>query len=315
MEFRTQLPKQKQNDNLIDYHSKIIFLGSCFSENIGAKFQDFNFQNVINPFGILFHPKAIESVIERIVNQNFYSHKELIFNNEQFHCFEAHSSLSNSNKEMMLNSLNEIIETSLTQINEASHLVITFGTSWVYEYIDLNKIVANCHKLPQIKFIKKILSVQEIIDSLRTIEVLLNKINPSIKIIYTVSPVRHIKDGFIQNQQSKSNLLSAIHSYLPKSNSSYFPSYEIMLDDLRDYRFYKADMLHPNKVAVNYIWEYFMKTWLCESTFPIMKKVAKIKSGMSHKPFNPSSKAHVIFLSKLEEQKQNLLKEYPKMLF
>ena len=315
MEFRTQIPIQKQKDNLINYHSNILLLGSCFSENIGYKFQYYKFKNTVNPFGILFHPKAIEVFLERVVNQRIYLEDDLVFQNEQYHCFDSHSSLSNSNKNVLLNDLNEILKTVYLEIIQSSHLIITLGTAWVYKYIEQNKVVANCHKIPQKEFAKQLLSVSEITNSLKNIEVLVRKLNSSVKIIYTVSPVRHLKDGFIENQQSKSNLLSAIHLYLLKSKSSYFPSYEIMMDDLRDYRFYKSDMLHPNQVAIDYIWEQFQKAWFLDNTKPIMKKVTTIQKGMAHKPFNISSEAHISFLNKLEQKKEELLKDYPNMRF
>ena len=315
MEFRTQIPIQKQKDNLINYHSNILLLGSCFSENIGYKFQYYKFKNTVNPFGILFHPKAIEVFLERVVSQRIYLEDDLVFQNEQYHCFDSHSSLSNSNKNVLLNDLNEILKTVYLEIIQSSHLIITLGTAWVYKYIEQNKVVANCHKIPQKEFSKQLLSVSEITNSLKNIEVLVRKLNSSVKIIYTVSPVRHLKDGFIENQQSKSNLLSAINEYLLKSKSSYFPSYEIMMDDLRDYRFYKSDMLHPNQVAIDYIWEQFQKAWFLDNTKPIMKKVTTIQKGMAHKPFNISSEAHISFLNKLELKKEELLKDYPNMIF
>ena len=315
MEFRTQIPIQKQKDNLINYHSNILLLGSCFSENIGYKFQYYKFKNTVNPFGILFHPKAIEVFLERVVSQRIYLEDDLVFQNEQYHCFDSHSSLSNSNKNVLLNDLNEILKTVYLEIIQSSHLIITLGTAWVYKYIEQNKVVANCHKIPQKEFAKQLLSVSEITNFLKNIEVLVRKLNSSVKIIYTVSPVRHLKDGFIENQQSKSNLLSAINEYLLKSKSSYFPSYEIMMDDLRDYRFYKSDMLHPNQVAIDYIWEQFQKAWFLDNTKPIMKKVTTIQKGMAHKPFNISSEAHISFLNKLELKKEELLKDYPNMIF
>ncbi len=315
MDFRTQLPIQRQKDNLIDYQSKILFLGSCFSENIGAKFDFYKFQNSINPFGILFHPKAVELFVKRVVNKEFYKEEELIFYNELYHCFDAHSSLSNSNKQVLLQSLNSTLNNTHQYLSKTSHIVITFGTAWIYEHVKRKTPVANCHKIPQRDFNKRILSVQEIITSLVNIEMLLKSINSSIKIIYTVSPVRHIKDGFIENQNSKSNLLSAIHEHLSRNNCSYFPSYEIMIDDLRDYRFYKSDMLHPNEVAVDYIWEYFKKTWLAETTIPIMKRVIKIQKGLLHKPFNSKSLEYVNFLKHIENQKQSLVEEFPFMIF
>jgi len=315
MEFRTQIPIKKQTNNLIDYQSKILLLGSCFSENIGNKFEYYKFQSTVNPFGILFHPKAIETFLGRVVKQDFYSEEDLIFHNERYHCFEVHSSLSNSNKETLLSSLNEILKSTNQQILEGTHLIITLGTSWVYHHTERNQTVANCHKISQKAFEKRILSVQETEASLKNIEQLVHSINSNIQLIYTVSPVRHIKDGFIENQQSKAHLLVAIHQMLRGCNASYFPSYEIMMDELRDYRFYAEDMLHPNQTAINFIWNQFKADWIKEKTEVTMKKVAAIENGLAHKPFNSSSEQHLQFLKQLEDKKESLLTDFPFMKF
>jgi len=315
MEFRTQIPIKKQTNNLIDYQSKILLLGSCFSENIGNKFEYYKFQSTVNPFGVLFHPKAIETFLERVIKQNFYSEEDLIFHNERYHCFEVHSSLSNSNKTALVSNLNEILKSIHHQILKGTHLIITLGTSWVYHHKERNQTVANCHKIPQKEFEKRILSVQEIETSLKNIEQLVGSINNDIQLIYTVSPVRHIKDGFIENQQSKAHLLAGIHQILKGSDASYFPSYEIMMDELRDYRFYTEDMLHPNQTAIDFIWGQFKAVWIKEKTTATMKKVASIQNGLAHKPFNPSSEQHQLFLKQLEAKKESLLMDFPFMKF
>jgi len=323
MEFRTQIPIKKQTNNLIDYQSKVLLLGSCFSENIGSKFEYYKFQSTVNPFGILFHPKAIETFLERVVKQDFYSEKDLIFHNERYHCFDAHSGLSNSNKEDLVSNLNGILKSTHHQILEGTHLIITLGTSWVYHHTVRNHTVANCHKIPQRAFEKRILSVQEIEASLKNIEQLVRSINNDVKLIYTVSPVRHIKDGFIENQQSKAHLLSAIHKViargtkqsLARQSTSYFPSYEIMMDELRDYRFYAEDMVHPNQTAIDFIWNQFKEVWINEKTAVTMKKVATIQNGLGHKPFNPLSEQHQLFLKQLEDKKEYLLEIFQFMKF
>lgn len=321
MNFRTQIPIVKQSEaSQVDYASKILLIGSCFSENIGNKFEYYKFQNTVNPFGILFHPQAIELFLTRVVKQNCYSEEELIFHNERYHCFDVHSSLSHSNKEVLLSSLDKILKSTYQQITESTHLIITLGTAWVYEHIGRNQVVANCHKIPQKEFGKRILSVQEIETSLRNMEQLVRSINNKIQFIYTVSPVRHIKDGFIENQQSKSHLVTAIHNILSlpvqySSITSYFPSYEIMMDELRDYRFYAKDMLHPNQTAIDFIWNQFKTVWVKEKTIKTMKVVATIQNGLAHKPFNASSEQHQLFLKQLEYKKENLLVVFPFMKF
>lgn len=315
MEFRTQLPIKKQSNTLIDYQSKILLLGSCFSENIGEKFEYYKFQNGVNPFGILFHPKAIATFFERVVKEQYYTENDLVFHNEQWHCFDAHSSLSDFSKEMLLSNLNGVLKTVREELKNTSHVIITLGTAWVYEHKKQNITVANCHKIPQKEFHKRILSVEETTLSLQQTRSLLVELNPDIQIIYTVSPVRHLKDGFIENQQSKAHLLTAVHQKVTNSNVTYFPSYEIIMDELRDYRFYKEDMVHPNQIAVDYIWQQFYTAWCHESTEPIMKQVETIQKGLAHKPFHPNSEQHQQFLKNLEKKKEELLKNFPFMNF
>jgi len=258
MILQTQIPLKQQLHNTIQYNSNIVLLGSCFSENIGNKLNYFQFQTLQNPYGILFQPKAIEQLITNAINEKEYTDADLFLHNEQWHCFEAHSSLSATEKNMLLSNLNTATKTTLKQLKKASHIIITLGTAWVYRLIKTDNLVANCHKVPQKKFLKELLSITDISESLAAINALIKSVNKNVSIIYTVSPVRHLKDGFIENQLSKAHLLSAIHSIVePRKNTFYFPSYEIMMDELRDYRFYKEDMIHPNNIAIDYIWENF----------------------------------------------------------
>jgi hypothetical protein len=204
MQFRTQIPIPKSNHPL-DYNSKIVSLGSCFAENISEKFQYFKFQNDINPFGIIFNPVSIEKIIDKAIHATLFTEEDIFFYNERWHCFDVHSDLSNSNKEDLLASLNAILESTKLQLHQASHVIITYGTSWVYRNIESDSIVANCHKVPQKLFQKELLSVETIKESLVKTTKLIHSVNPDCNIIFTVSPVRHIKDGFVENQWSKSS--------------------------------------------------------------------------------------------------------------
>lgn len=306
MNFQTIVPLNKETRNSIDYNAKILLLGSCFSENIGDKLNYFKFQTSQNPFGILFHPKAIENLVTNAINEKKYLPEDLIFQNERWHSFDAHSSLSTTDKNELLANLNSAIIATNKKLKEATHIIITLGTSWVYRFIETDVIVANCHKIPQKKFLKTLLSVDEITKSLKTTISHLKSVNKNIHILFTVSPVRHLKDGFIENMQSKSHLITAIHSIMKTKNSSYFPSYEIMMDELRDYRFYAEDMIHPNKTAINYIWERFAETRISESSKLTMKEVETIQKGISHRPFNENSEQHQKFLTNLEIKKEKL---------
>lgn len=316
MNLQTHIPFSKETRNPIDYNSKVFLLGSCFSESIGDKFSHFKFQSSQNPFGILFHPKAIETIVTNAINEKEYTEEDIFFLNERWHCFEAHSQLSNASKEELLDNLNEAIKSTHKQLHESTHIIITLGTAWAYRFIESDTIVANCHKVPQKKFLKELLSVDEITESLEAIVSLIRDINPTVHFIFTVSPVRHLKDGFVQNQQSKAHLIAAIHQVVePRKSLFYFPSYEIVMDELRDYRFYAEDMIHPNQTAIAYIWEKFSSTWISESSASTMNKVDSIQRRLNHKSFNSKSSAHQKFLQSLDSDIQSLQKEYTFITF
>ncbi|HWS60259.1 MAG TPA: GSCFA domain-containing protein [Flavobacterium sp.] len=316
MQFRTQIhiPKSSQ---LIDYNSKIVSLGSCFAENMNEKLDYFKFQNTCNPFGIIFNPVSIEKIINRVVNQELFTEKDIFFNHERWHCFDVHSDLSNLDKEELITNLNSILKFTKVQLKEATHIIFTYGTSWVYRNNTTNEIVANCHKVAQKEFSKEILSVETIQQSIQNTIELIQSLNPNCKFIFTVSPVRHIKDGFVENQLSKAHLITAIHQTINQKPqiTTYFPSYEILMDELRDYRFYASDMLHPNQVAIEYIWERFVETNINEDIYPDMEEVNSIQKGLAHRPFNHNSESHQLFLSKLRDKIFTLQLNYPEIKF
>ena len=314
MQFTTKIPIQKFQ-NPISYESKIMALGSCFAENMSEKFEYFKFQNSVNPFGIIFNPVSIEKLVNRIVNQIEFTEKDIFFHNDLWHCYKVHSELSNPNKEIFLKELNQIIEKSNIQIIDSTHLIITYGTSWVYRNIESKEIVANCHKVAQKQFTKEILSIETIEKSIKNTIALIQKVNPNCNFIFTVSPVRHIKDGFVENTLSKSHLISALHSTHNLKPITYFPSYEIMMDELRDYRFYASDMLHPNQVAVDYIWERFSENYISDESQKVMEEVDSIQKSLLHRPFNPNSESHQKFISNLNKKIQLLENQHPFIIF
>lgn len=316
MNLQTKIPLSKQSHSLINYESKMMLLGSCFAENIGNKLSYFKLQNTLNPFGILFHPLGIENLITRAINKAYYSDDDVFQYNEQWHCYDAHSCLSAYSKEELLQGLNSAIDTTNKQIHESTHFIITLGTAWVYRYIESDSIVANCHKVPQKKFSKELLTVDDIQESLEVIIALIQSVNRDAKFIFTVSPIRHIKDGFVENQRSKSHLIAAIHQVVePRKQRFYFPSYEIMMDELRDYRFYDEDMIHLSVLAIDYIWERFKMVWIDEDAMSIMDEVEAIQKGLAHRPFNPDSEAHQKFLKNLEAKKVKLQSDLPHINF
>lgn len=324
MQFTTKIPIQKSSFP-IDYDSKIMLLGSCFAENMGEKFDYFKFQATTNPFGIIFNPVSLEKLIRRSVEKRKFTENDIFFHNDLWHCFEVHSELSNSDKDAFLESLNDLIRSTNKHLSDSTHIIITLGTSWVYRNIASNEIVANCHKVTQKEFTKELLSIQQIEESIESIISLVHSVNSNCKFIFTVSPVRHIKDGFVENTLSKAHLIAAIHSVLNRKfstslelttqNNIYFPAYEIMMDELRDYRFYAEDMLHPSQTAIDYIWIQFFENYISESEFGLMNDICSIQKGLNHRPFNPNTESHKKFLHQLELKIKTIQNQHPFIKF
>lgn len=314
MKLQTQVPLKKA-DVQIDYNSQLVVLGSCFANNIGDKLAYYKFRELQNPFGILFHPLAIENLLSRAIRQQQYQEEEVFYLNERWQCYDVHSDLSSNKKEELLASLNSgLLETKLW-ITRASHIFITLGTAWTYQLKESGKEVANCHKVPQTAFLKRLLSIDRIVQSLEDLVHQIRSVNTKATVVLTVSPVRHLKDGFEENQQSKAHLISAVHQIIKTGHASYFPSYELMMDELRDYRFYATDLVHPNQLAIDYIWEKFKKTRVSETSYKTMDEVAAIQKGLQHRPYNPESEKHRAFLRSLEEKIVYLEEKYPFMKF
>ena len=325
MKLQTEIPLSPEK-NQIDYSSKILLLGSCFSENIGVKFDYFKFQNIQNPFGVIFNPFSIEKLVIRAIENVPFSESDIFQYNQIWKCFEVHSRFSALTKEGLLSSLNSSLQNFREALFSSTHIIFTYGTTWVYRDLKSGEIVANCHKLPQQNFTKELLSIEEISKSIESIFSKILEINPTATIINTVSPVRHIKDGFTENSLSKAHLISAIHqsvslraqtlSLRAQSRSLYyFPSFEIMMDELRDYRFYAEDMLHPNKTAIEIIWQKFSEVWISPETESLQKEIASIQSGLNHRPFNPESVEHLQFSENLREKIASLENLFPHIKF
>ena len=315
MKLQIKIPIESEIPK-IDYDSKIVLVGSCFVESIGNKLDYVKFQTLQNPFGILFHPKAIERIIERALQSDFFTEDDIFFKNERWYCFEMHSSVCATNKidflSLINNKLNRLREYLLT----ASHIVLTFGTAWIYRLLSSQTIVANCLKIPQKEFQKELLSIEEIKTSYNNIVTQILSRNPDTQIITTISPVRHVKEGIIENNRSKAHLITALQQLVfEEKKVCYFPSYELMIDQLRDYRFYKEDMIHPNGTAIKIIWEFFKKTWISKETESIQKSIRTIRSGLDHQPFDPTSKQHQLFLQDLKTKMNQVEKEFSHIKF
>ena len=314
MNFRTtlQLPPAPKK---ITYYTPIVSIGSCFAQNIATRFAYYKFPITANPFGVLFHPIAIQKVIQRALAQQPYTPEDFFLHNELWHSFSLHSDISKPELQETISFANTQQNKLYQALKEAQFFFITFGTAWVYIYNSTDRIVANCHKLPQQHFFKRLLSIEEIGESLTRIAQLLKQINPSMQLVITISPVRHIKDGFLENQVSKSQLFSALYPLITSGHYTYFPAYELLLDELRDYRFYANDMVHPSEMAINYIWERLVASYIDTATQMDMKQVESIQKALLHRPFNPDTEKHQQFLIQLQQKMEVFTMKYPHIKF
>ena len=301
----------------IDYNSKILSLGSCFAVNMAEKFDYFKFRHAVNPFGILFHPTAIANFLGFAADEKEFTDADIFFHNERWHCFDAHSDLSGDRQDLLSRLQQAAIQTK-DFLGEATHVIITLGTAWAYRYKGSGNLVANCHKVPQKEFLKTLLSIEEIVESLRQIIERTSSINAHAKIIFTISPVRHLKDGFVENQRSKAHLIAALHRLFDDDHllsADYFPSYEITMDELRDYRFYAADLVHPSQTAIDYIWEKFVAAWISPDAVPIISEVDAIQKALAHRAFNPDSDSHRNFQKATRDKAEMLRQKFPHIVF
>jgi hypothetical protein len=303
MNFTTQIPISKHENN-ISHKDKIMLLGSCFTENIGNKLSINGFETMINPFGILYNPFSICNSLDRIINLKFLLSEDLVQVNEFWYSYEHHGIFRNENSDNLLQTINLGISEANSFLKQTNWLIITLGTAWIFFLKENNKILGNCHKLNSQLIDRRILTINEITENINLTINNIRKINPDIKIILTVSPIRHWKQGFRENLISKSTLHLATDQICKSiNNCSYFPAYEIVMDELRDYRFYQADMLHPSEVAVDYIWEKFSNHLFSDNTIQLCKDYFKLHSMKQHRAFNPESqgyKQHLIKIEKLE---------------
>ena len=312
-DFRTKIPaKQFLFD--IEYKSKILFIGSCFSDNISQKLIGGGFSVETNPFGVLYNPISIKNAFDILLNNKVFTEGDLFENNGLYHSFSHHSSFSNTNKSEVLEQINDSVRKNSSFLNSSDYIFITLGTAYAYRHLETNQIVSNCHKIPAKEFDHYLLSLDEIVSEYRVLMPKLKAQNPNLKIIFTVSPVRHWKDGAHENQISKSVLHLAINELQNEFDfAHYFPSYELVMDDLRDYRFYASDMIHINSQAVDYIYQYFQESFYSEDTFKTEKQVLKLKQALNHRPFNPETKEHKEFVRKTNEKIEKLKQDYPEI--
>lgn len=306
--------KPKAFPEKIDHKHQIFLAGSCFTEHIGAKLAQHKFNILQNPNGILFNTASLSQSIINYIDHKIYNPEELFYYNELWTSWDHHSKFSSVDKKNSLQQINKSQQAAHEFLQTADWAILTLGSAFVYELTEESqkgRIVANCHKLPATAFQKRLLDLQEVLTQLDGLIYRLKKFNPTLKIIFTISPVRHLREGLMENNRSKATLIQAVHQVVDKfSGLYYFPAYELVIDDLRDYRFYAEDMVHPNYAATNYVWEKFIQTCVEPEALPLMKELHAIYMAMHHKPFNETSTAHQQFINSIKEKMLQIKSNY-----
>lgn len=310
-EFRTEV-KPHPFPFEIEHGDQLVMLGSCFAENIGARLSQSKFKTEVNPFGILFNPFSIMNALERMLNNRLYTAKDLQKVGDHFVSLDHHGRFNNDDQNETLEAINTSLSKGRQALSKANVIFITLGSAWVYEHVATGHIVANCHKIPNKEFKKRLLTFQEIHLILRHIPQFLVSEKVNAKIVFTISPVRHWKDGAIENQRSKALLIAATQDVVEEFDAChYFPAYELMMDDLRDYRFYGADMLHPTEQAIDYIWQRFQTSFFSANTQEICASVKAVVQASNHRPVDPESNSFQRFLAKQLSLITELESKYP----
>jgi len=309
MNFRLEFTP-KTHARPIRHEDKLFLIGSCFTEQIGQKLAHHKFRVIDNPNGILFNPVSIAASLSTYIAPKIYAETDLFYHQELWGSWAHHTRFSHPDKQVALGRINESQQKAHRFLKEADWLMLTLGSAFVYE--QSGAVVANCHKVPTDKFLKRLLSVEEVVDvlekSLR--ETIL--LNPGLHCLVTISPVRHLRDGFVENNRSKATLILAVEELCRRMPQVfYFPAYELIIDDLRDYRFFAEDMVHPNYAATQYVWEKFRDTCFDKACIGLLDRIAEIVQAASHKAFNPSSNAHQKFLHQYEGKTKALMTDYP----
>jgi len=306
MKFRTEI-SIPPNDFTISHASKIAMHGSCFAENMASKFLNAGFTINLNPFGIAYNPLSLSQNLNRLLDNKPYTVDELFKDNDLYHSFSHHSRFSGTSPDKVVNRINARLEEASAFLRTAGLLIITFGTAYVFRLQSSGSVVSNCHQLPAKLFSYKRLNMDAIIKEWNDLIVRLQTFNPSLRILFTVSPIRHWKDGAHENQLSKSILLLSVEELLRNhSLCFYFPAYELLMDDLRDYRYYTEDMLHPSSQAIDYVWEKFTEAWFDKDTSKKAHAFEKVHQSLNHIPLHPESEAYRKFREKAEEQLKNM---------
>lgn len=308
--FRTEV-QVAPTDLQLSLQDKVLTIGSCFAEVIGGRLQQNKVDVLVNPFGTIFNPLSVCLLLQAAAGKPYNFEQHLVQHNGIWHAYDLHSSLSSPDKELLLQQIAERLQRTNEQLQQASLLIVTFGTAVAYKLHMGGKVVANCHKLPAKSFERVLLQTEEMKQAFEQLLLQLRQINPSLNVLLTVSPVRHIKETLTINSVSKATLRVLCHQLEEAhQNVQYFPAFEMMMDDLRDYRFYKQDMIHPTEVAEDYIWQKFVAAYYNKSFQQFLEAWQKIQRAVAHRPFHPQSEAHQSFLRNSLQQLAQLSEQY-----
>lgn len=305
MKFFTEV-NPKPSPCKISHGDKILLAGSCFAENIGRRFERSGFEVCINPFGIAYNPLSICDCIKRVAKRELFVEEELVKIGDYWKSYSHHGDFRSENRQECLQMINTALANAHSFLANARFVILTLGTAWIYSLKENGKLLANCHKLPSQLIDRSLCSIERVASSLEEAFETCRSLNPSVQFILTISPIRHWREGYRDNMLSKSVLHLATEEFCRNTSSIYFPSYEIMMDELRDYRFYADDMLHPGEKAENYIWEKFQQTFFSKETICLAGEFEKLDAMLSHRPFNPQSEQYKQHLQKAEKLKQEL---------
>ncbi len=311
MDFHLQFPIVPFTEK-INYRQSCLFMGSCFAENIGELMEKYKFDITINPNGIVYNPASIAIALRKYIANYRVTESDLFYANEVWNSWEHHSSFSVSHKGVAKEGMNCEYAEAHDLIQNIDWLFITFGSAYYYKRAKTGQIVANCHKQPQKEFTKQLLSTEEIVSDYTALITELKAINPKLKIVFTVSPVRYIRDGVVENNRSKARLIESVHQ-LKETNTNlfYFPAYELVMDDLRDYRFFAEDLTHPNKSAIDYVFDKWMETLFDNETKTLFNRIKSIVTDYNHRPFHSETDAHKQFIALYQERAKQLQNEFP----
>ena len=314
MEFFRTIVTPNSLQERINYRSKILCLGSCFTQSIGNYFKTHKFDIDINPFGVQYNPLSIASSITKIIENKQYEEKDLFYHQERWHSFDHHSDFSDTELDRCLENINKRVVQAHQNMSSLTHIMLTFGSNFYFLHKRDNKMVSNCHKVSSQEFERIEMSVDSISKEINEAINKIKMLNPNVQIIYTISPIRYVQQGFVENSMSKGKLFTALSQLIPThSKSYYFPAYEIMMDELRDYRFYKEDMIHPSDEAIRYIWQNVVNSMIEPEAQPLMKEIYSIYLELNHRPLQPKSANHQSFLKKLENKIKDITHRNPNL--